>query len=169
MVTIQSLGSAFFRQQLAVAIYKLADVLENLTYVTGLPQESIGLIIGSIAFFLITYFSLAPLAFGRVSREKRWEELTPETQDDWKMRTSNLVKGTAFGFDAAYIVITDILAGRAYLFERICHRRAHGERLTAIAMGFYLWHSVSLVRKIYTTPFSSTIIFLELRDYQYPI
>jgi len=119
-------------------------VVQDLADSTGMPllPASIDTMVWSMVLFYATYAHLAELASRLVLGRKRWESFSPATQKEWRMRTTNLLKGFIIGVYATYIVVSG--AGgrreRTELVDRMFRRDVAVERLGGFSVGFYVWH-----------------------------
>ncbi|KAH7037342.1 TLC domain-containing protein [Microdochium trichocladiopsis] len=130
MASASWLGSTTWVQQLADA--------------TGMPllPGSIDTMLWSMVLFYATYAHLAELASTLVLGRKRWDSFSPATQKEWRMRTTNLLKGLIIGVYATYLVVAGVggRSDRTELVDRMFRRDVAVERLGGFSVGFYVWH-----------------------------
>ncbi|KXJ93935.1 TLC domain-domain-containing protein [Microdochium bolleyi] len=111
---------------------------------TGMPllPASIDTVLWTVILFYATYNHLAELASRLVLGSKRWDGFSPATRKEWRMRTTNLLKGFIIGVYATYLVVSGAggRAGRTELLDRMFRRDMAVERLGGFSVGFYLWH-----------------------------
>lgn len=118
--------------------------VEALADAAGMPllPASIDTMLGSIVLFYATYNHLAELGSCLVLGRKRWDTFSPATKKEWRMRTTNLLKGFIIGVYATYLVLpsADRRASSVQLEDRMFRRDTAVERLGGFSVGFYLWH-----------------------------